>query len=105
MKGSADEIAIGSQVRIVAHHWLRGYENGTIVDFQPNGMNRWLVKFNVSYPGGGIDGDKLWLNESHFAEVKRESNAAAEMIGPTMQYPGLTPVSAGDNRGKRALSS
>ncbi len=105
MKDNIEEIAIGAKVRITPQHWLRGYQEGFIVDFRPNGMNRWLVKFDVSYPGGGIDGDKLWFNESQFVEVKRASSAAGEMIGPIIQYRGLAPVTDGDTAGNRRINS
>src|SRR5919109_3202194 len=85
MKDTTEEIGIGATVRIVPQHWLRGYEQGVIIDFQPHAMNRWLVRFDVSYPGGGIDGDKLWMNESQFAEVKRVSNSS-EAAAPAVHY-------------------
>jgi hypothetical protein len=28
-----------------------------------------LVKFDRGFPGGGIEGDKLWLDESQFLDI------------------------------------
>lgn len=33
------------------------------------GPHNWLVQFDRSFPGGGIDGKKLWLDQSQFSEV------------------------------------
>ena len=62
-------IKIGVRVRIAPQHWLRGYEEGRIIDHQLHLTNAWLVKFDRAFPGGGIEGDKLWLNESHFVDI------------------------------------
>jgi hypothetical protein len=66
---------IGMQVRIVPQHWLRGGEIAEILQFEQRGQNNWLVKFERPFPGGGIEGDKLWLSEREFAEV-------LEAVGP-----------------------
>lgn len=62
-------IKIGARVRIVPQHWLRSYEEGHIVDCQLHLTNAWLVKFDRRFAGGGIEGDKLWLNESQFLDI------------------------------------
>jgi hypothetical protein len=62
-------IKLGARVRIAPQHWLRGYEEGRIIDHQLHLTNAWLVKFDRAFPGGGIEGDKLWLNESHFVDI------------------------------------
>lgn len=71
------KISIGCRVKVRPQHWLRAYEEGMVIDWQPRAQNHWLVKFDSSFPGGGIDGDKLWLAESEFAAVKLESKAHA----------------------------
>lgn len=62
-------IKIGARVKVVPQHWLRGYEEGRIIDHQLHLTNAWLVKFDRRFPGGGIEGDKLWLNESQFVDI------------------------------------
>lgn len=107
MKDATEEIGIGARVRIVPQHWLRGFEEGLIVDFQPHAMNRWLVRFDVSYPGGGIDGDKLWMDESQFAEVKHVSNTAGDAAAPTVHFrdPSFEANIDVGSGGKRTLSA
>jgi hypothetical protein len=63
------KFGVGMQVRIVPQHWLRGGEIAEIQQFEQRGQNNWLVKFERLFPGGGIEGDKLWLSEREFAEV------------------------------------
>jgi hypothetical protein len=53
------------------------------MDHQSRAANNWLVKFEHSYPGGGIDGDKLWLDESQFSEVNQRINRAGAIEGKT----------------------
>jgi hypothetical protein len=60
---------IGARVAIKAQHWLRPYAVGIVIEQQERALKNWLVQFEQSYPGGGIDGDKLWCDESDFAEV------------------------------------
>jgi hypothetical protein len=61
--------ALGDKVSLVPHHWLRPYESGIVVDQQRQALKKWLVQFPDVYPGGGIGGDKIWCDESDFAEV------------------------------------
>lgn len=71
------QCSIGTRVFLTAHHWLRPYESGTIVDQQKHTVKKWLVQFVDSYPGGGIGGDKIWCDEGDFANVlppERSSN-------------------------------
>jgi hypothetical protein len=67
-------------VKIKAQHWLRALEEGTIVEYRPHARHNWLVQFAHSYPGGGIDGDKLYFDESAFLEVAHASSTANHMI-------------------------
>jgi hypothetical protein len=69
-------IAIGAAVRIVPQHWLRPFEEGLIIDWRPRSRHNWLVRFEHAFPGGGIEGDKLWLDQGQFAEVEERSDAA-----------------------------
>jgi hypothetical protein len=62
-------IGIGARVKIIPQHWLRGYQEGRIIDCQLHLTNGWLVKFDRGFPGGGIEGDKLWLDESQFLDI------------------------------------
>jgi hypothetical protein len=72
MKGKG--ISIGTRVKVSPHHWLRAYEYGVVVDFQPGPTHNWLVRFDRSYPGGGIEGDKLWLDQSQFSDAAAEGS-------------------------------
>ena len=81
MEGRKRCVSIGAKVKIVPQHWLRAYEEGLIVDHKCRARNCWLVKFDHSYLGGGVDGDKLWLDESQFAEVSHEGSRAMAIGG------------------------
>lgn len=81
----AKSISVGAKVRIIPQHWLRGYQEAVVVGFRPGAQNNWLVKFDSSYPGGGIEGDKLWLDERFFSEVEQEEQAAVDQ--GTLQQP------------------
>ena len=72
MNSKNPQISIGATVRIAPQHWLRGYEDAVVVGFASGNQNNWLVQFNTCYPGGGIDGDKLWLDESQLTQAKQE---------------------------------
>jgi len=60
---------VWARVTISADHGLRANQTGLVIDEQGSGQKRWLVQFDERYPGGGIDGDKLWLDEHDFAEI------------------------------------
>ena len=75
MDEGGSKVSIGARVKIKAHHWLRALEEGTVVGYQAHALNCWLVQFERHYPGGGIDGDKLYFDEGAFLEV---SSRAAE---------------------------
>jgi hypothetical protein len=64
---------LGSRVKIVPQHWLRALDEGVVIAHERRGQKNYLVQFVDSYPGGGIDGDKLWFDESEFSEVTREA--------------------------------
>jgi hypothetical protein len=78
MKAKTESISVGTKVRISPQHWLRGYQEAVVVDFRPGAQNNWLVKFDSSYPGGGIEGDKLWLDERYFSAVESEEQTGAD---------------------------
>jgi hypothetical protein len=65
-----NKVKIGAKVKIKPHHWLRALEDGTVVGYRPQSRHSWLVQFEQNYPGGGIDGDKLYFDEAEFAEVE-----------------------------------
>lgn len=67
---------IGGRVKIVPQHWRRGGEIGRLIRFEQRGQNNWLVKFENSYPGGGIDGDKLWFDQREFSEATDQDDTA-----------------------------
>jgi hypothetical protein len=71
-------VSVGARVKIVPHHWLRGLEEGSVIDYQSHARNNWLVMFDHCYPGGGIEGDKLWLDESQFLEVDSSEGTIEE---------------------------
>jgi hypothetical protein len=64
---------VGSRVKIVPQHWLRALDEGVVIAYERRGQKNYLVQFEDSYPGGGIDGDRLWFDESEFSEVAREA--------------------------------
>ena len=64
---------VGSRVKIAPQHWLRALDEGVVVAHARRGQKNYLVQFEDSYPGGGIDGDKLWFDEREFSEVTREA--------------------------------
>ena len=45
------------------------------------------MQFEDSYPGGGIDGDKIWCDESDFAEVIRPRNEATRSAHAAEKFP------------------
>ncbi|HEX9444505.1 MAG TPA: hypothetical protein VGA73_10310 [Candidatus Binatia bacterium] len=78
MERGRSKVSIGARVKIKAHHWLRALEEGTVVEYQPHARNCWLVQFEHQYPGGGIDGDKLYFDEAAFLEVSSRSATHVE---------------------------
>jgi hypothetical protein len=78
-----NKVAVGATVKISHQHWLRALEEGVVVGYRPRARKNWLVKFEENYPGGGIDGDKLYFNEGEFLEV-REAGAPAAFEKPTL---------------------
>jgi len=71
------KIRIGARVKIKPHHWLRALEDGTVVEHRPRSPHSWLVQFEHKYPGGGIDGDKLYFDEAEFSEVEYSDASVA----------------------------
>jgi hypothetical protein len=67
---SERHIPVGSRVRVSARHWLRANHLGAIIEFDAErSENRYLVEFETARLGGGIDGNKLWLNDAQFTVV------------------------------------
>jgi hypothetical protein len=64
---------VGSRVKIVSQHWLRALDEGVVIAHERRGQKNYLVQFEDSYPGGGIDGNRLWFDESEFSEVTHEA--------------------------------
>jgi hypothetical protein len=87
MQTSKRKIGIGTKVK-VKQHWLRPLEEGVIVEHRPRARNSWLVRFEHSYPGGGIDGDKLYFEESDFLELE-QPDAEVHPDGPRVREPGM----------------
>ena len=78
---TAKKYGAGMLVKIVPQHWLRGGEIGQLVRFEQRGQNNWLVKFDQCFPGGGIEGDKLWLGQREFVEASDEDISMNSMAG------------------------
>ena len=64
-----EKCSVWARVTISPSHRLCANKSGLIIDEQRHGQKRWLVQFDEPYPGVGIDGDMLWLDEHDFAEV------------------------------------
>ncbi|HEY2986639.1 MAG TPA: hypothetical protein VGL11_02865 [Candidatus Binatia bacterium] len=77
MEAGKARTSLGATVKISHQHWLRGLEQGMVIGYRPRAQKNWLVKFDERYPGGGIDGDKLYFNESEFIEI-RDPDASLE---------------------------
>ncbi len=65
-------LKMGARVEVVGPHWLRARQTGTVIATKDKGSNRWLVEFPETCEGGGIDGNKLWLNETQLRVQKSE---------------------------------
>ena len=76
------KLAIGSRVKIKHQHWLRALEEGVVVEYRPRARNSWLVQFDHRYPGGGIEGDKLYFAEGDFLEVELRESPRGKTIEP-----------------------
>ena len=72
---TSQRFGLGEKVKIAPQHWLRGGEIGRLIRFEQRGQNNWLVKFDTSYPGGGIDGDKLWFDSRELIHVTEQDLA------------------------------
>jgi hypothetical protein len=90
------KVQIGAKVKIKPHHWLRALEDGTVIGYRSQTRHSWLVQFEHNYPGGGIDGDKLYFDEAEFAEVELEHGNGHVGIEPsTMGSRKLSNASTG----------
>jgi hypothetical protein len=47
-----------------------------VIDQQLRALKKWLVQFEDAYPGGGVDGDKIWCDDSDFSDVIPPLNEA-----------------------------
>ena len=92
---SRKRYTVGVQVKISPQHWLRGGEVGQLVRFEQRGQNNWLVQFDNRYPGGGIDGNKLWLDPREFSEVVDEDPGYDAIAVPRQENNGGVPVAVG----------
>ncbi len=86
---------IGVHVKVSQQHWLRGGEVGQLVRFEQRGQNNWLVQFDNRYPGGGIDGNKLWLDPREFSEAVDEDPGYDTIAVSRQENNGAVPVAAG----------
>jgi hypothetical protein len=68
---SVGNLKIGARVAGVRTHWVRAGQTGTVATTD-KAINRWLVEFRETSEGGGIDGNKLWLNEAQFRVQENE---------------------------------
>jgi hypothetical protein len=84
------KIAVGSRVKIKHQHWLRALEEGVVVEYRPRARNSWLVKFDHGYPGGGIDGDKLYFAEGDFLEAEQHASANGNINRSMIREPMMT---------------
>ena len=65
------ELRLGQTVKVKPKHWLRAGHTGRLVAHEPKRANPWLVEFEHGFPGGGIDGNKLYLNPDDFSLTER----------------------------------
>jgi hypothetical protein len=79
------KIDVGSKVKIKHQHWLRALEEGTVLEYRPRARNSWLVQFEHGYPGGGIDGDKLYFAEGDFLEIEERGSTKADIQPMTLR--------------------
>lgn len=56
----------GDKVRVEPRHWLRGNQEGQIVEMS---NDKFLVKFHGKRPDGGLNGDSIWLQQSQLQRV------------------------------------
>ena len=68
--------SLNQAVRVVNKHWLRSNEIGVIVGAN-EAQNRWLVEFQRKFPGGGLDGNKLYLEESQLEPLEEKLRRVA----------------------------
>lgn len=59
-------LQVGDMVRVEPRHWLRGNENGTIID---RNKDRFLIRFKEKRSNGGLNGNSLWLEKTQFVKV------------------------------------
>ena len=90
---------IGARVALVAQHWLRPYESGIVVNQQRQALKKWLVQFDFAYPGGGIKGNKIWCDESDFADIV-PAEAAAIMHSQLGDEYALNGNGSGDHEAR-----
>lgn len=65
-----DRYVIGSRVKAARNHWLRPGEEGELVAIEPKrGSYQFLIQFPRAFEGGGIEGDKLYLESNQFEVI------------------------------------
>jgi len=84
---------IGMRVIISPQHWLRPNEVGLVVNRQRDARGKVLVQFEESFPGGGINGDRLWLDQYDVSEVVPESDSR-DAIAPESRDDALSECAA-----------
>lgn len=53
------KLEVGDRVRVKTNHWKRANNLGTVTQFMEDG--RYEITFDHKYVGGGVGGDKLYL--------------------------------------------
>jgi hypothetical protein len=81
-----EKCTLWARVRISSNHGLRANQTGLLIDEKGH---RWLVQFDERYPGGGIDGDKLWLDEHDFADIMAPSGYVNAVAASYVNMPSL----------------
>lgn len=86
------KFSVRDRVTISPNHPLRANQKGLVIDQQGYGQKkRWLVQFDERYPGGGIDGDKLWLDEHDFSEVTAKAEISETPLTAS-RFQDLSPL-------------
>ncbi len=63
----------GDRVRAVGRHWLRPHAFGWVSEIEPDrGEYMYLVEFDRTVVGKGIDGKFLWMDKLSFEVVRHD---------------------------------
>ena len=71
--------SLNDKVNVMNKHWLRSNEVGVIVGAN-DAQNRWLVEFRRAFPGGGIDGCRLFLEENQLEVVNKKARRIIQSV-------------------------